>query len=504
MIRLTTTTTLLTCMAAPVMADVTAPDVWNGFSTLYQSMGLKVEATQTQDGDTTSIADLKLSGDFPFDLGWFSIYTNGPNLVENGDGTVAIKFPAHMPIAIAVSLPDDLFITANLDYKFTGYTAVASGKPDDFTIEYSADKMALALIDFDGPDMPVGDIEGSYMVIGLTGSSRFVSANFFSFSQKSFITKAEIDGGFTESETHGTYRFSEVWNELAEETSFSYPTSGIDLMNLPKQLRNGLSMQYKSSIGSTIGKSRTTRNDELVGSQFTSVDNSVTTLSLSQSGARLDTTADNYILDYLIEELPFPLKVKISSANGALKLPLLKAPEDQDFTYLLSVDGVTLGDGIWGQFDPEGKLSHAPADMTVDFTGKGKLSVDLLDIDAMTKVINEGNRFGALSALTINNLDVSALGASLISNGAFTFDNNNLESFDGVPAPSGSATMHFAGVNAAIDTLIDIGLLESEQALGVRMGLGMFTVIGERKDTLVSQIEITPDGQVTANGKRLK
>lgn len=504
MTRLTTTTALLTLMAAPAVADVTAPDVWNGFTALYQSIGLKIDATQTQGGSTTTITDLKISGDFPFDLGSISISTIGPDLIENGDGTVTIKFSEHMPIAVAMSLPDDQFLTANLDYNLEGYSAVVSGNPDDFTIEYSADTVTMTLAEFNGPALPIINIEGTYTLLGFTGSSRFVITDSISVSQEYTAAEMEIKGGFIESATHNTNHMSQVWEEMAQETSYTLPVSGIDLKNLPEQLRNGLSIQHKSSVGSSQGKSHTTLNNETIGYEISSVKNNVSSLSLSKFGIELDTSAESFIVDYLLEELPFPIKAEIASANGRFNIPLLQAAEDREFDYALSLNDVTLGDEIWNQFDPDGKLPRVPADITIDLTGKAKLFVDLLDFDAMTKVIDEGIKFGELSALTINNFDMAVAGSSLISSGAFTFDNTDFDTFDGIPAPSGTATMHFSGVNAVIDNLIDIGLLGSEEALGLRMGLGMFTVLGDDKDTLVSEIKITPEGQVSANGKRLK
>lgn len=504
MTRLTTTTALLTLMAAPAVADVTAPDVWNGFTSLYQSIGLKLDATQTRDGSTTTITDLKISGDFPFDLGSISISTIGPDLIENGDGTVTIKFTDHMPIAVAMSLPDDEFITANLDYNLEGYSAVASGNPDDFTVEYSGDKMAMTLADVNWPNPPISDIEGSYTLLGFSGSSRFVIADNISVSQEYTATNMEIEVGLTVPLTLDKIHLSDSWDEVADEFNYTFPVSGIDLMNLPDQLRNGLSIQDKFSIGSAKGTSSTTRNGETVEYQFDTTKNSVSSVSFSQFGIGLEAAVESFVIDYLFEKLPFPIKAKVVSANGRFNIPLLQAAEDQEFDYALSLNAVTLGDEIWNQFDPDGKLPRTPADITIDLTGKAKLFVDLLDFNAMTKVIDEGIKFGELSALTINNFDMAVAGSSLISSGAFTFDNTDFDTFDGIPAPSGTATMHFAGVNAVIDNLIDIGLLGSEEALGLRMGLGMFTVLGDDKDTLVSEIKITPEGQVSANGKRLK
>ena len=49
-----------------------------------------------------------------------------------------------------------------------------------------------------------------------------------------------------------------------------------------------------------------------------------------------------------------------------------------------------------------------------------------------------------------------------------------------------------------------MGLLPEEQAMGARMMMGLFAVPGDQPDSLKSKVEFTQDGQVLANGQRLK
>jgi hypothetical protein len=185
-------------------------------------------------------------------------------------------------------------------------------------------------------------------------------------------------------------------------------------------------------------------------------------------------------------------------------MPLLKSDAEQDVSYAAALEGVTMGEEIWAMFDPTGALPRDPANLILDLSGTGRLFMDLLDFETIKRAIEEGGKVAEPTSLTINTLDFAAIGAKMAGSGMFTFNNDNYETFGGIPAPTGTATMHFAGLNTVIDTLIDIGLLESDAALGIRMGLGLFTVLGPQENTLVSEIEITPQGHVTANGKRLK
>jgi len=111
---------------------------------------------------------------------------------------------------------------------------------------------------------------------------------------------------------------------------------------------------------------------------------------------------------------------------------------------------------------------------------------------------------GELHAVTLNGLTLSAAGALLTGSGDFTFDNSDLVTFAGMPAPTGEVDMKLVGGNGLIDKLVGMGLLPEEQAMGARMMLGLFARPGDGEDTLVSKIEVKGDGSVSANGQRLR
>jgi len=111
---------------------------------------------------------------------------------------------------------------------------------------------------------------------------------------------------------------------------------------------------------------------------------------------------------------------------------------------------------------------------------------------------------GELHSLKINELLVSMVGAKLTGDGDFAFDNANVEEYGGLPAPSGVANLQLVGANTLIDKLIGMGLMSDNDAMGARMMMGMMAVPGEEPDTLNSKIEFTEDGQILANGQRIK
>ena len=86
--------------------------------------------------------------------------------------------------------------------------------------------------------------------------------------------------------------------------------------------------------------------------------------------------------------------------------------------------------------------------------------------------------------------------------GALTFDNTDLVTFGGMPAPTGQIDLKLVGGNTLMDKLVAMGLLPEDQAMGFRMMLSMFAnATGE--DELSSVLEFK-DGGFFANGQRLQ
>ena len=106
---------------------------------------------------------------------------------------------------------------------------------------------------------------------------------------------------------------------------------------------------------------------------------------------------------------------------------------------------------------------------------------------------------GQINSLNINRLLLNLAGAELTGNGSFSFNNEGE-----MPKPSGSVNLMLSGANALLDTLVGMGLLPEDQAMGARMMMSMFAVPGDSPDTLVSTIEVNEDGSILANGQRIK
>jgi len=151
-------------------------------------------------------------------------------------------------------------------------------------------------------------------------------------------------------------------------------------------------------------------------------------------------------------------------------------------------------------FDPMAQLPRDPATLILDISGAARMLVDIFDPSRPPTMPTPGE----LHALDLNELQLTFGGAELTGDGAFTFDNTDMVTYDGFPKPLGSVSLKLLGGNGLLDKLIAMGVVPEEQAMGVRMMAGLFANAGPGPDELNSTIEVREDGGLYANGQRLK
>ena len=165
--------------------------------------------------------------------------------------------------------------------------------------------------------------------------------------------------------------------------------------------------------------------------------------------------------------------------------------------------GLGISDTIWAMFDPTGQLDREPIDLIVDLSAGVRLDRDLIDPNIEELMEQDPTQFGSIESLGLNELLVSALGAVAKGSGDLTFDMNDLQTFDGMPRPEGEASIVVSGLNSVFDQLMEAGLLQPDQLMPIRMGLGMgFVATGE--DELTSEVEVRSNGGVYVNGQRMR
>lgn len=503
--RVATATAIGLALSAGVArADVAPADVWADWQGYFTSSGYEVSGDESQSGDALTVSDITLSMEMPEDQSTVSVNMGEMTFTDNRDGTVAVSIPETMQMRVNLSSPDTGDVDVGLTYETGGFEMTASGNPDDLLYNYSAADIALLVdsVTIDGEAMELGTIE--LRMADVMGSTTMTTDALRSSKQKMSTGPVSYLIDVTDPEgSGGTMMLNGKAESMTLAANGTMPLE-MDPNNLAASINDGLTGEGTITYSKGTTDFRFTDADETTEGTSSS-DGGKATVAIGAEGLTYGISATEVKTKMTGSELPLPIELGYAEAAFNLTVPIAESEEAQDFALGLTLGDFTMSDMIWGIFDPSGQLPHDPATVELDLSGTAKLFFDLFDPEQMAAVeAGEIGVPGELNTLDINTLNVSAAGAQLTGEGGFTFDNTDLETFDGMPAPEGSVDLTLTGANGLMDTLIAMGLLPQEQAMGVRMMMGMFAVPGDGEDTLTSTIEVTGDGQVLANGQRLR
>lgn len=491
----------LALCTSPGWADVTAQDVWSEWKDYMSGVGYDVSAQESASGGEIVITDLVVSMPIPEGEGSGAVEIGEMTLIENGDGTVSISLPDSFPVVVKVSEGgEDVEIT--LDVAQANSAMIVSGEPGDITSNYNADlvTMALGSIKADGFTLPPEVANLSFSMSNIASETRQIKGEARRYSQTASADAFTITGAFDDPESDDQGTLNATMNSVLFEGAADIPEN-MDLEDMRANLDAGFGFEGGFSYASATAEASGVGDGETFAFQS----------SVQGGSAVMAMNAAELVYELLYEDMdvtvqgggiPFPLNITLSELGMNLGMPLAVSDEIQDFAMGVSLRDLAVPDFLWGLVDPAGALPHDPATLVLDLTGKTKLLFDLMDPASILAMGDQPP--GELHALSINELLVSAVGARVTGGGAFTFDNTDLASFDGMPAPTGKASVEVVGANQLIDTLIEMGLVAEGDAMGARLMMGMLGVPGEGEDTLVSEIEFGEDGSISANGQRLK
>lgn len=486
------------------LAEVTAPQVWDGLEAALQGFGYSVTATETPTGDGLDVTDVVMRFDAPEDNATVEISFESIDLVENGDGSVSMTFPASMPITIDAAPEGEEAVMMVLDYGNQGLELVVSGEPGNMTYTYSATQLSISLaeLEIDGTpavreearfDFILNDVEGTTFTATTTGTE---------FTQNVEAASARYDFAFNDPESDDAALVSGSMGGLFVSSTTVLP-EGFDPNDAQSLAAGGFAV--RGTMGYAAGEI-----------QFAATEPAGTTSGTTRTGTvRLEFAMDSDALRYDVQatdqaftlsgpEMPLPLDVRMAESAFRVTAPIAKAEDPQDMAFGLTLRGFEMSDLLWNVFDPGAALPRDPATIAMDITGQVTPFFNLFDPEQMAMLEATGGTPIELNALTLNDLTIDAAGAKLGGSGSFTFDNDDRQTFGGFPRPNGEINVTLDGANSLIDKLIAMGLLTNEDAMGARMMMSMFAVPGQGPDSLKSTLTINDQGHVLANGMRIQ
>lgn len=488
--------------APPAWADVTPDQVWSDLQAYLAGFGYSVSAEESRAGDALTLTDMTVTMTFPEDDGEMRFQLEEMVLRDQGDGTVALDMPTTMPLTITVAPTEGEEAEAVIDYTLQDMEMVIAGDPGDMTYVYSAASMALVLSELvvDGEVIPRDKVAVQISAAPLDGETQVSLEDGMRRVRQSF-TVGELSYDLTGSDDTGAGLLAGMLTGVSTDSTTVVPEA-MDAADMSAMLRSGMTIDAEMRY--TAGQSRfSVTEDDQTSSGETSSQGGSLTLAMSQDALTYDLRGLGMNVTLSSPEMPFPIAAEMDEMRLGLTMPVGASEEPVDAKAQLTMAGFTASDEVWSLFDPMGVLPRDPATVLLDLAAKVTPTVDLLD-PAQIEALGGETPPGELNALTLNNLTIAAAGAQIVGDGDFTFDNDDLESFDGLPRPVGALNLQVSGANGLIDKLIQMGLVREQDAMGARMMMSMFAVPGSAPDTMSSTIEVNEQGQVFANGQRIK
>ena len=483
-------------------ADVTAQQVWDSWNDQMSIYGDGfTTGGETVSGNTLTVSDVKImmtdeDASVTADIGDI-------NLTENEDGTVNITIPDSYPLTLDITPQFGDPSSINVIVSHTGMILTVSGDPEAMTFAVAADRYALTVDSIEGEAAKeVALTDATLAMTDISGQYSIIEDELTNISYKLDLGALDVDVLLTEiagdNRIKGNFDISDIgmFANIALPLDFD-----IDADHPP--FDEGLAVNGGYSFGN-LSYIFDINADGEAASGSASVESGELGVSFDYD-EMIYTSSNNEInINLLIPtELPFPIEAAMKGYGFDFRVPLSQSvdgPRDAhmgfDFTDLV------VSNGIWNLLDPGEILPRDPLTIAFELDAQVTPFFDLLD-PAQQESLRRTDVPGELNALQLSALTVRGLGAAITGNGAFTFDNTDLQSFDGFPRPEGKVDFAINGVNGLVDKLIDMGLIPADQALVPRMMMGMFaTPVGD--DMLTSTIEVNSEGHVLANGQRLR
>ena len=493
---------MLAMSPALALADVTPEDVWENIQAANAALGIVVTGDTARDGASLVVTNAAATLTYPVIGGEARVTLPDMTMTDMGDGTVAMTTPQTYLLTVAADIPEeDGQLTLDIAISQSGEATLVTGDPGDVT--YSSDVSSFDLL---VNNMTMGDEVMDAMTL------EFTSAGYAT------TTRVEVDGTVTMTseglnraaeysmvmDLDGMSQESSTTGEEVASTFRLVLPEGMNILDLTPAFQNGLSLAATVDSGPSSTSSTMTMDGELISQSSQDVGPSTTELTVDADGARMVFSGDAIAMtlqDQIV--MPMPLSFRAASLSGEFAMPLLARDEPQGFVYAIGFDGLEIDPVLWSMVDRGGSLQQTPIDLNINLSGDLDWGLNVPAIQELAAIDAGTPPPIGIESLDINDISVSALGASAEASGAFTFDMTDMATFGGFPRPEGSAVLNATGVNALIDQLVAAGLVPEDQAGMGRMMMGMFAR-STGDDQLTSEVEINAEGHVLLNGERMR
>lgn len=508
MLRLTCSTLAVIAMTAPAAFSLTADQVWETWATYLTDSGYEIAiGSREGGGDTLLLKDVVLTA-APDETATTTVTLPTIRMGQTGGADIRTEYPDGASFRFAGKTQQEgETVTMNVEGRIdmAGLETISREEGGHQVDTSTGPEVVVAVTALTMGEDSLGEAPLTLTLRDLTSTNTFLGGlNTLSEGRIGSLTgvidMADAQGSGA---AKGQVEMTEIL--VATETDFPAGHDSGTAAALNEALRAGAAMTGKGGFASLEMNLDVTDND--TGTPQTmqiGMQGGTGALAFGLADGRLGYQFDLSDVSYDLQgsDLPFPVQVTLGAVSTDLQFPLLASEEPQSFKLAYSLGDLVLNDAIWGMIDQQGVLPHDPANLDIDLTGDLLIHQDLMTYAEQAEAQGMGMETPPLSpvALTLNQLALSALGASASANGAVSFpDPDNLD------IATGTLNARFNGVNGLLDKLVQAGFLQAEQVQGARMMLMMIAKpVDGQADALQTTLELKEDGSVFANGMQLK
>ena len=490
----------LICFCSGAQAEVTPEQVWESWQAMSTGVGQELTVgSATRNGDTLEVTGLAITMKDATG-GSFTANLDTLNFTDLGDGTVKVTMADTYPVAITMASQDGGPTAMTFTVSQPGISIIAGGSATETSYDFVAPTVSVKVDqikdDTGAPvdataDIVMTTVAAKYLV-AKTGEATALDSSFSAKSMAVSVVGKDAD-------TSTDLKLALSFADLAGTSKGNF--LGAEIMsNMAAALNAGFTTDADFSFGAMTLDLDVTEAGAPTKATGTATGGGLV-LAMDKASVSYGTSLTGAAFTMSGAQIPFPqLTLAFAESGFNVLIPVSKSDTPQDFAFLTKLVDFTVSDEVWGMVDPGGTLSREPATIILDTKGTGFWTQDIMDPNAAMDGVEPP---GELTSLDITQVLVKAAGAEVGATGALTFDNTDLVSFQGMPAPTGTIDVTIKGVNTLIDNLIAIGILPEDQAMGARMMLGMFARPGAGPDELTSTLEFKDKG-FFANGQQLQ
>ncbi|WP_333685040.1 DUF2125 domain-containing protein [Pontibaca methylaminivorans] len=499
-----TTAVALSAFATAAHADLSAQQVWDDWRTYMEDSGYEVTGEESASGGKLTVTDVRMSLEMPDSSGGVEIAMPSLEFSEQGDGSVEIGLPESFPMQLEGRTEDDRNFALSIEYRLDASSMFASGDPGDTRYVFRATGITLDLVEvkIDGETLPADAASGRLALDTVTSHATMKQGDRRDYEQSTEADRLTYDVAYTAPDSGEDVALKGEMRGVRFTGAGGFP-AGVNAADLAGLMNRDADFEGTLSFLSASNEASGKDEDEYFNLKTSSRDGTLS-FAMKDGHLRYELAQEGLTVDASSNSLPMPVTIEIEEAALRLDMPFTKAEEAQDFSLSARLKDFIMAESVWALFDEKKTLPRDPANIALDLSGRAKLLFDYLNPEVAAELEESGEAPGEIEEINIDNLLVSMLGARLTGKGAFTFHNEDTETFDGFPRPEGTAEVEITGANGLLDRLIEGGFLDKDSAMGFRMMLSMFSVPGEGEDTVTSAIEVNDKGHVLANGQRLR